>query len=142
LDHLQDIEFSAFMEDLAEAVDKFYLRPSVEASARATLASMAVGDELCHQGERLATLIHIDPQAEQGSVLTFEDAQHRRHNVQLETLPEDLTFSEYTRRFKHYAEQAAITPVEPLCCDTSRKNSSPKCWPRWPTTTTVTAIPG
>jgi hypothetical protein len=113
LDHLQNIEFSAFMEDLAEAVDKFYLRPSVEVSARATLASMAIGDELCHQGERLATLIHIDPQTEQGSVLTFEDTQHRRHNVQLETLPDDLTFNEYTRRFKHYAEQAAITPIEP-----------------------------
>jgi hypothetical protein len=113
LDHLQDIEFSAFMEDLAEAVDKFNLRPSVEASARATLASMAVGDELCHQGECLATLIHIEHQTEQGLVLTFEDSARRRHNVQLESLPEDLTFSEYTRRFKHYAEQATITPVEP-----------------------------
>jgi hypothetical protein len=79
LDHLRNIEFSAFMEDLAGAVAKFKIRPSVEASACSTLAAMAVGDELCHQGQYLATLIHIDPQADQGSALTFEDAQRRRY---------------------------------------------------------------
>ena len=109
LDHLRNIEFSAFMEDLAGAVAKFKLRPNVEASACSTLASMAVGDELCHHGHYMATLIHIDPQADQRPVLTFEDAQRRRHNVHLETLPEDLTFSEYTRRFKDYTKNAAAT---------------------------------
>ena len=110
LDHLQGIEFSAFMEDLAGAVVKFAVRPSREASARAALLAMAVGDDLCDQDERLATLIHIDPLADQGPVLTFEDTRRRRHNVHLEMLPEDLTFSEYTRRFKVYANNTEDSP--------------------------------
>lgn len=109
LDHLRDIEFSAFMEDLAGAVAKFGLRPTLDDSAHAALADMAVGDELIHQGQTLATLIHIDSQAGQDPVLTFEDAQRRRHNVHLGTLPEDLTFSEYTRRFKNYAKNDTVT---------------------------------
>lgn len=109
LDHLQDIEFSAFMEDLAGAV----ARLSIEANALDALGSMVVGDELHHQGHYMATLIHIDSQADQDPVLTFEDAQRRRHNVYLGTLPEDLTFSQYTRRFKDYAENAAVNTTEP-----------------------------
>jgi hypothetical protein len=110
LDNLKNIEFSAFMENLAEAVTMYKPRSSMEASAYATLTSMAVGDELSHQGQSMATLIHINPQADDGPILTFEDAQRRRHNVYLGTLPEDLTFSEYTRRFKDYAENATAAP--------------------------------
>jgi hypothetical protein len=114
LDHLKNIDFSAFMEDLARAVAIFEVRPSVASSARTALAAMAVGDDLCHQGQYMATLIHIDPQADQGPVLTFEDAQHRRHNVRLGTFDEGLTLSEYTRRFKDYIENnAATTAPEP-----------------------------
>ncbi|MBW6465538.1 MAG: hypothetical protein K0B06_03445 [Brevefilum sp.] len=109
LDHLKNIEFSAFMEDLAGAVAKFWVRPSIAPSARDALGAMALGDELCHQGERLATLIHIDPQAHQGPVLTFEDTQYRRHNVHLGTLDEGFTLNEYTHRFKDYVENAAAT---------------------------------
>jgi hypothetical protein len=110
LDHLQDIEFSAFMEDLAEAVAKFGVHPNGEASTRAALEAMAVGDDLRHQGESLATLIHIDSQADQGPVLTFEDPRHNRHNVHLGTIPDELTFSEYTRRFKEYVDHAENIP--------------------------------
>lgn len=115
LEQLKGVDYFAFTEDLANAINQSQCRLKPEQTAREHLAKMSIGDQLCYENEVLATLVKItQPTPEHGTTLTFEAANHSRHVVSLNAIPPDQSVSDYLQSFEFYLEQADYSEVDSL----------------------------
>lgn len=111
---LLNVTFSSFLADLSAAITRFWSRTGGLDNAREALAKLTVGEDLLDQGEPLATLVHIDLEADQGPALTFKDRQGNLHCTRLGALPLELSLGEYIHRFTQIMPRTPAPASGPL----------------------------
>ncbi|NLN71124.1 MAG: hypothetical protein GX142_10175, partial [Chloroflexi bacterium] len=115
LNHLKHIDFSAFLEDLAQAIMQYNQSQPKPNSARDVLSNLSVGAQLGDAEQAVVTLAQIEPPKDGCSLtLVFTDARGQCYNVDLDKVPPELTIEDFTQRLKTETEQDAIVPTEPV----------------------------
>ncbi len=112
-DHLVDVSYSDFLNDLASVIAQHSPDNAIIGSARQSLLLMNLGDPLQIGEDYLATLIEVRPDERKGPVLTFRDVNEKRRQIYPWLLPDDLAYEDFLTQFRWEIKNFQATSDEP-----------------------------
>jgi hypothetical protein len=109
-----NLEYAAFMKDLAAVIAQSCPSDESEGSAQEMLRKFKVGDALRDLQGILATLVDIKPDPNLGISLTFKDKNENLRQIYINLIPIDQTFKEFLSQFRQTVEVTAPSISGPV----------------------------